>query len=285
MTARSSSSSSSGSGEPGADPPVMVRFANVEKAFHSADGATTTALRGVSFEIPRGQFCVIIGPSGSGKSTLLRLVNGMLEPSAGRVEFDGALLDRKNRASVQRRVGAIHQQFDLVPRLGVLDNVLAGTLPEVSTVRIVLGLWPTSYQQRACALLERVGMSEEHLYRPAARLSGGQQQRVAIARAFILDPAVVLADEPVASLDPATSRSVLALLRDASQDSGATVLCSLHQVDLAAEFADRIVAVTRGEIAYDGPPDGLTDELLDRVYGDARHDDDGTGRSDEEPVH
>ncbi len=242
---------------------IMLRFDRVEKQF--ADG--TRALAGVSFEVPRGQFCAIIGPSGSGKSTLLRLVNGLVELSAGAIAFDGEPITRRAVPSIQRRVGTVHQEFDLVPRLSVLDNVLTGTLPVVSTARVLLRMWPRTHMRRACSLLARVGLVEEQLYRRAARLSGGQKQRVAIARAFMLDPAVVLADEPVSSLDPAVSRSVLRLLRDASRESGATVLCSLHQVDLAVEFADRIVAIRDGLLAFDGAPADLTEERLDAVYG------------------
>jgi phosphonate transport system ATP-binding protein len=245
---------------------VMLRFDRVEKQF--PDG--TRALAGVTFDVPRGQFCAIIGPSGSGKSTLLRLVNGLVELSAGAIAFDGEPITRRAVASIQRRVGTVHQEFDLVPRLSVLDNVLTGTLPVVSTARVLLRMWPRHHMRRACSLLARVGLVEEQLYRRAAQLSGGQKQRVAIARAFMLDPAVVLADEPVSSLDPAVSRSVLRLLRDASRETGATVLCSLHQVDLAVEFADRIVAIQDGSVAYDGAPADLSEERLDQLYGPER---------------
>lgn len=252
--------------------PPMLRFEQVAKRY--PDG--TRALDGVSFNVPRGQFCAIIGPSGSGKSTLLRLVNGLLGPTGGTILFDGAPITPKSIGSVQRRVGTVHQEFDLVPRLSVLDNVLAGTLPVVSTARVLLRLWPRHHQRRACALLARVGLIEEQLYRRAAQLSGGQKQRVAIARAFMLEPAVVLADEPVSSLDPAISRSVLALLRDASREAGATVLCCLHQVELALEFADRVVAIQDGALVYDGLPGDLTADRLEALYGPSGFDGDRT---------
>jgi phosphonate transport system ATP-binding protein len=244
----------------------MLRFDQVSKQF--PDG--TVALAGVGFDVPRGQFCAIIGPSGSGKSTLLRLVNGLVEPTGGAITVDGVPLGPSTIRSIQRRVGTVHQEFDLVPRLSVLDNVLSGTIPVVSTARVLLRLWPRQHQRRACALLARVGLVEEQLYRRAAQLSGGQKQRVAIARAFMLDPAVVLADEPVSSLDPAVSRSVLALLRDASRETGATVLCSLHQVELAIEFADRIVAIREGALVFDGAPADLGADRLDSLYGPER---------------
>jgi phosphonate transport system ATP-binding protein len=250
----------------------MVRFDRVTKQYPGG----THAVSDVSFEVPRGQFCAIIGPSGSGKSTLLRLTNGLVEPTSGAVLFDGAAITRRSVRRVQQRIGTIHQEFDLVPRLSVLDNVLAGTLPVVSTARVIVKLWPQSYQVRACALLARVGLVEDQLYRRASQLSGGQKQRVAIARAFMLEPAVVLADEPVASLDPTVSRSILELLRDASRENAATVLCSLHQVELAVEFADRVVAIKNGLLVHDGVPSALTASELEAIYGASRS---GSGRT------
>jgi len=229
---------------------MFLRFIDVRKAY-SADAV---AVERVSFDVPRGQFCVVLGSSGAGKSTLLRLVNGMIAPTEGVVEFDGLGVKRQTLSKIQPQIGMVHQQFNLVPRLTVLNNVLAGALPRVSNLRALLGLFPEPLRRRACRLLAEVGLGEEHLYRRAANLSGGQQQRVAIARAFILEPKLVLADEPVASLDPETSRVILGLLRDASRQHGSTVVCSLHQVELAVEFADRIVGMSQGRVVFDGPP-------------------------------
>ncbi len=229
---------------------MFLRFIDVRKAF----AADAVAVDQVSFDVPRGQFCVVLGSSGAGKSTLLRLVNGMVEPTAGAIEFDGAAVNRKSLRHIQPRIGMVHQQFNLVPRLTVLNNVLAGALPSVSNVRALFGAFPEKLRRRACRLLAEVGLGEEHLYRRAASLSGGQQQRVAIARAFILEPSLVLADEPVASLDPETSRLILELLRDESRRHNSTVLCSLHQVELALEFAHRIVGMRQGRVVFDGPP-------------------------------
>lgn len=248
----------------------MLNFDHVAKRY--PDG--TVALTDVTFRVPRGQFCAIIGPSGAGKSTLLRLINGMIEPTGGTVELDGEAITRHTLPSVQRRIGMIHQQLDLVPRLTVLDNVMSGAIPALSTLRVLARLWPMSDQRRACRLLDQVGLAQEHLYRRASDLSGGQQQRVAIARAFILDPAVVLADEPVSSLDPTMSRTVLELIKQTSRHAGATVLCSLHQIELATEFADRIIAIRDGSVAFDGTADALTDDALDAIY-DSRADADG----------
>jgi phosphonate transport system ATP-binding protein len=240
----------------------MLSFVGVGKVF--SDG--TRALQSVTLHVPRGQFCVVLGPSGAGKSTLLRLVNGLVEPSAGLVRVDGVPVTRTTLRAVRPRVAMIHQQFNLSPRLSVAKNVLAGSLPAVSTVRALLHLFPANLRRKACDLIARVGLEPEHLHRRASDLSGGQQQRVGIARAFILDPAVVLADEPVASLDPNISRDILALLRQASKERGATVLCSLHQVDLAREFAERVIGVHSGEIVYDGPAADLDDATLTLIY-------------------
>jgi phosphonate transport system permease protein len=241
---------------------AMVRFEDASKRY--PDG--TVALRGVTFSLARGEFCVVLGSSGAGKSTLLRAVNGLVSLSSGRVVVDGLPVERSNLASVRARVGMVHQSFGLVARATVLENVLAGALREVSTARAMLGLFPERHRRKACALLADLGLTEAHLYRRASQLSGGQQQRVAIARAFILDPAVVLADEPVASLDVAISETILQLLRETSARRGTTVLCSLHQVDLAKKFADRVIAMRGGAVIADRPSAELDDAALDRIY-------------------
>jgi phosphonate transport system permease protein len=244
---------------------AMVRFEDVTKRY--PDG--TVALRGVTFSLARGELCVVLGSSGAGKSTLLRAVNGLVSLTSGRVVVDGLPVDRKNLASVRARVGMVHQSFGLVARATVLENVLAGALRDVSTPRALLGLFPERHRQKACALLADLGLTEAHLYRRASQLSGGQQQRVAIARAFILDPAVVLADEPVASLDVAISETILQLLRETSARRGTTVLCSLHQVDLAKKFADRVIALRGGEVIADRPSAELDVAALGRIYAAA----------------
>jgi phosphonate transport system permease protein len=240
----------------------MVRCRGATKRY--PDG--TVALRDVSLEVPRGQFCVILGSSGAGKSTLLGAVNGLVTLTSGSVEVDGVAVGPKTLKVVRAKLGMVHQSFCLTGRATVLDNVLGGTLQRVSTARALFGLFPERYRRKACALLDDLGISEAQLYRRAAELSGGQQQRVAIARAFILDPAVVLADEPVASLDMEMSQTILRLLRDMSTQREATVLCSLHQVDLARQFADRIVAMRAGEVIADGPPGELDQAGLERIY-------------------
>jgi phosphonate transport system ATP-binding protein len=227
----------------------------------------TRALRGVSVSAPRGQFCVILGPSGSGKSTLLRSLNGLATASRGRIYLESVELNRHSLSVLRPRTAMIHQQFNLVTRATVAANVLSGALPAVATWRVLLQWYPKHYRDKACRLLQEVGLEPRHLHRRVSDLSGGQQQRVGIARAFMLDPLILLADEPVANLDPRTSRDILELLRKQSHQHHTTVLCSLHQVDLAREFADRIIALREGQVAYDGTPADLTDTILDRIYG------------------
>jgi phosphonate transport system ATP-binding protein len=241
----------------------MLSFQSIEKQFD--DG--TRALHRVSLEIPRGQFCVVLGPSGAGKSTLLRMVNGLTLASAGTVAVDGVVVGPETLRTIRPRIGMIHQQFNLVERATVLANVLAGTLPAVPLWRALLNLYPSELRQKAARLLHEVGLDEAHLSRRVTELSGGQQQRVGIARAFMLDPTVVLADEPVASLDPKTSRDILDLLKHESQAHGTTVLCTLHQIDLAREFADRIIALRNGEVVFDGIPDDIDAATLHMVFG------------------
>src|SRR5215471_13906257 len=190
----------------------MVRFRAASKRY--PDG--TVALGEVTLDVPRGQFCVVLGSSGAGKSTLLRAVTGLTTLSSGSTEVDGITVAPKTLAAVRSKVGMVHQSLSLVGRATVLNNVLCGTLHQISTMRAMLALFPEPYRKKACVLLADLGLSEAHLYRRASELSGGQQQRVAIARAFILDPAVVLADEPVASLDMAMSQTILQLLRETS---------------------------------------------------------------------
>jgi len=225
-------------------------------------------VKDVSLSVPRGQFCVVLGSSGAGKSTLLRTVNGLIAPAAGKVQVDGIDVTRRNLREVRTKVSMIHQSFNLVPRLSVLTNVLTGALQQVGLGTSMLSLFPNRYRRKVCSLLHEVGLPENALYRRASDLSGGQQQRVAIARAFILEPAVVLADEPVASLDPNISMTILGLLKEASRRHETTVLCSLHQVAFAKAFADRIVGMKDGEVVYDGPPEMLTDRVLRNIYGD-----------------
>jgi phosphonate transport system ATP-binding protein len=251
----------------------MLTFRNITKTFPGG----TRAIDGVSLTVPTGQFCVLLGSSGAGKSTLLRAVNGLTVIDAGEVRVGDLTVERRTLRDVRPRVGMVHQQFNLVARLTVLDNVLAGALPSIPLWRTMLRCFPIDLRRKACALLAEVGLGEEHLYRRASALSGGQQQRVAIARALMLDPPVLLADEPVASLDPTTSASIMELLRQTGRARGMTVLCSLHQVDLAVKYADRIVAMSKGQVVFDGPPDVLMAIGWEGIYGQSAEPTQGTG--------
>lgn len=247
----------------------MIRFDCISKVW--PDG--TQALRDISLHVPRGQFCVILGPSGAGKSTLLRAVNGLMQPSSGTVSIDGVALTTASERALRKRIAMIHQHFNLTNRMTVAANVLAGLLPAVTTLRALSGWFSPEQRARACRLLDQVGLSPAHLQRRAGDLSGGQQQRVGIARAFMLDPEVVLADEPVASLDPKISRDILSLIRDAARERNASVLCSLHQIDLAREFGDRIIGMRDGKVVFDGTPAELSDQRVEALYQGAQWED------------
>lgn len=241
----------------------MIDFKDVHMRY--PDGCD--ALVGVSFRVPKGEFCVILGPSGSGKSTLLRTVNGLVTPTTGQIAIGGITVEPKALPGLRPTIGMIHQHFGLVDRLSAATNVISGALPAISLARAALGLFPERHRRKTCELMAAVGLGPEHLRRRVKDMSGGQQQRVGIARAFMLDPSLVLADEPVASLDPKISTEVLRLLKDQARSRGATVLCSLHQIDLARAFADRIIALGGGRVVFDGPPDQLSTGHLARIYG------------------
>jgi phosphonate transport system ATP-binding protein len=243
---------------------ALVRLAGVTKTF-----GTTTALKDVSLEVSRGEIVVLLGLSGSGKSTLLRHLDGLELPTAGSVEVLGQqvpTLRGRSLRTLRSRVGFIFQQFELVPSLTVLENVLTGSLSGVRGPR--LGLWGYSKASKLTALehLDRVGLLDR-AYQRSDTLSGGQQQRVAIARALMQKPDILLADEPVASLDPESSDQVMALIREIAADEGLTVVCSLHQVDLAITWADRIVGLRHGEVVLDTPTTDLTKAEVMEIYG------------------
>lgn len=226
------------------------------------------ALSSTSLSFAAGAFTVLLGASGAGKSTLLRSLNGLVTPTSGRVMADGAPVAGARALRAHRRVtGMVFQQHQLIGRLTALDNVLTGRLGYHSTFRTFL---PSSNAEKIAALeaLDRVGLLAFALRR-ADQLSGGQQQRVGIARALVQKPRVVLADEPVASLDPATAESVLALLHDIARQDGLTAIVSLHQLDFARRFADRIVGLAQGRVVFDGPPSALGETEIAMIYGAA----------------
>jgi phosphonate transport system ATP-binding protein len=231
------------------------------------------ALDGVSLAIGKGEMVALIGPSGSGKSTLLRAITGLvrIDAGAGTIEAVGAPVQSQGRVSdqvrrVRARIGMVFQQFNLVGRLTLFTNVALGMLGRIGFWRGLAGLWPAAEKAVVMTALARVGVAE-YAGQRAGTLSGGQQQRAAIARALVQEAEVILADEPVASLDPVAARRVMELLRALNQDEGITVVVSLHQVDYALRYCRRVVALKAGRIAYDGPAEGLTHERLIDIYG------------------
>jgi phosphonate transport system ATP-binding protein len=232
---------------------------------------TRQALKGVELSIAKGEITGLIGPSGSGKSTLLRSLGGLNLGDGGRVEVGGRAVQEGGRISreirdVRRRLGFIFQQFNLVGRLSLFSNVLVGSLGRTPGWRGLLGLFPAEEKAKAAAALERVGLSEFG-ERRTSTLSGGQQQRGAIARALVQGADILLADEPIASLDPVSARRVMDLLADLNAKDGITVVVSLHQVDAAMRWCKRVIAMRDGAVCYDGPPTGLSQERLKDIYG------------------
>ena len=228
----------------------------------------TKALDSVSFTITAGEFVVLLGPSGAGKSTIFRCVTGLAKPETGSVEVLGTPINQLsgNQLRLLRRsIGLIFQQFNLIGRLSAIKNVLAGRLGHVPAWRVALRFFQRSDRQLALANLDRVGLLEK-TYQRADSLSGGQQQRVAIARVLTQESQIILADEPVSSLDPESSETVLGILQGITRERRIAVLCSLHQVDLAKRYADRIIGLRNGRIVYDGPADGLNAQTLDLIY-------------------
>jgi len=240
----------------------MIEILGLTKAY-----GALPALNGITMTVPAGEMCVILGPSGAGKSTLLRCVNRLIEPGGGEIRVNGrpAPSTRAELRELRAGIGMIFQHHNLVPRLSVLKNVLSGRLARLPLWSSVLQIFPREDIAIAMEALARVGLAERAEDR-ADRLSGGQQQRVGIARALAQRPQVILADEPVASLDPKTAQVVLNDLRAAAHELKIAVLCNLHQVDLARQFADRIVGITAGQIVFDGPPQDLDDAALARIY-------------------
>jgi phosphonate transport system ATP-binding protein len=242
----------------------MLRIENLTKVYPNG----TRALNGVSLEIPTGQFVAVIGLSGSGKSTLLRSVNRLIEPTSGKVFLDDVeITAATDLRCVRRRIGMIFQHFNLVHRSTVLTNVLSGRLGYVSSWSSLFHIFRPEDYADARASLARVGLSDKESQR-ADTLSGGQQQRVGIARALMQRPDVILADEPVASLDPATAHSVLNHLEQMNKRDGMTVLCNLHFLSLARRYADRVIALKAGEIVFDGGPDEIDDARFKQIYGE-----------------
>jgi len=243
----------------------MLEVKNLTKIY---DGEVK-ALNNVSFSVEEGEFLAIIGLSGSGKSTLLRCINRLVEPTAGQIIWNGIDITAANQSElrlIRRKIGMVFQHFNLVSRSQVITNVLSGRLGYVNPMLSLVNRFPHEDVQSALHQLNRVGIKNQ-AYKRADELSGGQQQRVGIARAMIQDPDMILADEPVASLDPVLAHSIMQYLEKINQEDGVTVLCSLHFLDLVHRYADRAIALNEGILMFDGSPRAIDDEKFKEIYG------------------
>ncbi|MBO9367409.1 MAG: phosphonate ABC transporter ATP-binding protein [Chloroflexi bacterium] len=243
----------------------MLRVEHLTKIYPNG----TVALKDVSFEVPDGEFLVVIGLSGSGKSTLLRCINRLIEPTEGKIYWNDVDITAASPAQlrqIRRQIGMIFQQFNLVRRSKVITNVLAGRLGYVNPWLSLLGIWPAEERRRALAALERVGIADK-AYERADALSGGQQQRVGIARALMQEPRLILADEPVASLDPVLAHSILQYLEELNKE-GVTVICSLHFLDLVHRYATRVIALKQGVKVFEGKPQEIDRQRFKEIYGE-----------------
>ncbi|MEW6504878.1 MAG: phosphonate ABC transporter ATP-binding protein [Chloroflexota bacterium] len=243
----------------------MLKIQNLSKTYPNG----TQALKNVSFDVEDGEFLVVIGLSGSGKSTLLRCINRLIEPTEGKVIWDDVDITAASPAElrqIRRKIGMVFQQFNLVKRSSVLTNVLSGRLGYANPWKSLLGIWPQEDKERALQALARVGIAEK-AHNRADALSGGQQQRVGIARALMQDPKLILADEPVASLDPVLSHSILQYLEQLNRE-GITVICSLHFLDLVHRYATRVVALKDGMKVFEGSPKEIDHARFKEIYGE-----------------
>lgn len=256
----------------------MIQFQNVSKVYPNG----TIGLKHINLTIHPGEFVVIVGLSGAGKSTLLRSMNRLHEITDGQILIDGKSITAASGAELRRMrrdIGMIFQSFNLVKRVTVLRNVLSGRVGYHSTLRTLLGMFPKEDIELCMKALERVNIREK-AYSRADELSGGQQQRVSIARALAQEAKIILADEPVASLDPLTTRQVMDDLKRINQDLGITTVVNLHFIDLAREYATRIIGLRAGEVVFDGPVAEATDEKFSEIYGRAIKKDELLGRED-----
>ena len=244
----------------------MLKLVGLFKRYRTGD----EALKNIDLDVPDGQVMALIGPSGAGKSTLIRCVNRLVEPTSGEIflnDLQLTALSQRQLRRARRRMGMIFQEYALVERLSVMENVLSGRLGYVSFWRSWFRRFPQSDIDEAFRLLERVGLA--HMVdKRADELSGGQRQRVGICRALIQNPELLLVDEPTASLDPKTSRQIMRLIRELCEERRLAAIINIHDVLLAQMFAKRVVGLRLGEIVYDGPPEGLTPEVLTEIYGE-----------------
>ncbi|WP_374000589.1 phosphonate ABC transporter ATP-binding protein [Bdellovibrio bacteriovorus] len=250
---------------------VLLQVEKLSKTYPNG----VQALKDVDLEVQQGEFLVIIGLSGSGKSTLLRCLNRLQEPTSGKIFFQGRdvsqMQDVREVRAVRRQMAMIFQHFNLIPRQSVLKNVMMGRLAEKNLWQSFWGIFSSEEKKQAMDNLRLVGIAEKAAIR-ADQLSGGQKQRVAIARALTQKPTLLLADEPVSSLDPATCHVVMDYLRKINQELGITVIANLHFLSLVRKYATRVVALKDGEIVFRGRPDEITEEWFRRIYGEGAQD-------------
>ena len=244
----------------------MLRLEKLFKTYKTGD----QALKAVELEVPAGQVLALIGPSGAGKSTLIRCINQLVEPTSGKIylgDLELTGLSSGNLRRQRRRMGMIFQEYALIERLSVMENVLSGRLGYVGFWRSFLRRFPQSDVDEAFRLLDRVGLAHMADKR-ADELSGGQRQRVGICRALIQNPALLLVDEPTASLDPKTSRQIMRLICELCKERGLAAIINIHDVALAKMFVQRVIGLRLGAVEFDGPPEGLTSEVLTTIYGE-----------------
>ena len=239
----------------------MLEINDLKKTFENG----SPALKGVNLKINKGEFVSILGPSGSGKTTLLRTINGLETISSGEIYFNNKQIDNNSSSSVQKKTGMIFQEFNLVNNLSAINNVLTGLLNSSNKFLSLFYLFSKNQKIKALRSLETVGLLEKS-YSRSDELSGGQRQRIGIARAIIKKPLLLLADEPVASLDPKAANLILSLLKRINQDFGTTILCNLHQVDLAKKYSDRIVGLMDGKIIFDENSSKINTTNLEKIY-------------------
>jgi len=242
----------------------ILEFKNVSKVYNNV----TQALIDVSFSVKEGEFVSIIGPSGSGKSTILRCINGLVAATQGEIVFDGQNVtqaDKKTIRQIRKKTGMIFQHYNLVDRLSVIENVLHGRLGHKSTISGSMGWYTEQEKEKAFQIIDLLGLSEQ-CYKRCDELSGGQKQRVGIARSIMQNPKLILCDEPIASLDPSSSRVIMDHLSSINKTMKITCIFNLHQVDVALNYSERIIGLTKGQIIYDGFPKKLTKEKIYEIY-------------------
>ena len=243
---------------------MLLSIKNVSKKYNNG----TEALKNVSFDVEKGEFISIIGPSGSGKSTLLRSINKMTDISEGSILFENQNIEKLKKKEinlVRREIGMIFQNYNLVERLTVIENVLHGCLGYKSVIAGILGIYSEDEKKEAFAFLEKVNMAK-YAYQKCSELSGGQKQRVGIARAIMQKPKLLLCDEPIASLDPKTAENIMDYLRRIVCEVKITCIVNLHQVDIAKKYSDRIIALNKGEKVFDDKTENLTNDVIEFVY-------------------